>query len=182
MVLSIGDPEVRKALLTKTTEPKSLRDPLSECSSWSRCTKAVAGLQRQAKKIRSHAPFSVSEQESAEHFILQNVRSNAYGKEIKLLSKESKLPHHNKLHQLDLFLDTDGHLKVGGRLCHSTFSDSFKHPIVIPKEHYVTSLIIAHSHERVKPQGKGFTMNDTIPLSMCYLSQTQETARDPKND
>ena len=70
MVLSIGDPEVRKALLTKTTEPKSLRDPLSECSSWSRCTKAVAGLQRQAKKIRSHAPFSVSEQESAEHFIL----------------------------------------------------------------------------------------------------------------
>ena len=84
--LSIGDPEVRKAqtLLTQATEPKSLGDRLSKCSSWSRCTKAVARLQRRAKKIRSHAPSSVSEQESDEHFILQNVQSKDYWKEIKL--------------------------------------------------------------------------------------------------
>ncbi|KAK0139227.1 hypothetical protein N1851_024154 [Merluccius polli] len=38
-------------------------------------------------------------------------------------------------------------------------ADSFKQPIIIPKEHHVTMLIIAHNHEKTKHQGKGFTPN-----------------------
>lgn len=49
---------------------------------------------------------------------------------------------------------------MGGRLRHSSLADLFKHPTVIPKEHHVTTLIIAHNHEKTKHQGKGFTMNE----------------------
>lgn len=66
----------------------------------------------------------------------------------------------NKLHYLDVFIDTDGIVKVGGRLRLSSLSDSLKHPIIIPKDHHVTKLIIAHSHEMTKHQGKGFTANE----------------------
>lgn len=157
--LPIGDPEVKKAqtLQTKTTELVSLSDSLSKFSSWSRATKAVARLLRRAKKIKSHAPSTVSERENAECVIIKDLQSQAYEKEIKLLNKGSQLPHCNKLHHLDVFLDADGILKVGGRLRHA--SHSFKHPIVIPKEHYATKLIIAHNHEKTKHQGKGFTIN-----------------------
>ncbi len=51
-------------------------------------------------------------------------------------------------------------LKVGGRLHHSSLPSSLKHPTIIPREHHVTKLIIAHCHERVNHQGKGFTMNE----------------------
>lgn len=42
----------------------------------------------------------------------------------------------------------------------SSLTDSFKHPVVIPKEHHVTKLIIAHKHEKTKHQGNGFTVNE----------------------
>lgn len=153
--LFIGDPEIKKVqtLQTKTTETMSLADRLSKFSSWSRAIKAVARLLRWAKKIISSALSTVSEQESAECVIIQDLQSPAYEKEIKLLNKGSQLPCHNKLHYLDVFLDTDGILKVGGRLRHSSLADPFKHPIVIPKEHHVTKVIIAYNHEKTKHQG-----------------------------
>lgn len=158
--LSIGDPEVRKTqtMLTKVTETFSLAERLSKFSSWAKAVKAVARLSRRVRKVKSNAPTTVSEQERAAHVIIQDVQKQTYGKEIKLLSKGSQLPHHNKLFHLDVFVDKDGLLKVGGRL--SSIKDSFKHPIVIPKEHHVTKLIISHCHDKVKHQGKGFTMNE----------------------
>lgn len=160
--LSIGDPEVRKAqtMLTQVTDTASLSERLCKFSSWSKAVKAVAHLIRRAKQIKSSVPASVSELESAERVIIGDVQSRAYEKEIKLLSKGNQLPRHSKLYHLDVFIDTDGLLKVGGRLKHSPMNDSFKHPIVIPKEHYVTKLIISHCHDKIKHQGKGFTTNE----------------------
>lgn len=163
--LPLGDPEVRKAqtLQTKTTEQVSLVDRFSKFSSWSQATKAVARLQ----KIKWDAPATVSEQESAKRAIIQDLQKQTYEKEIKLLNKGSQLPHYNKLHHLDVFIDTDGILKVGGRLHHSSHADSFKHPTV-----------------------KGFTMNEIrssgywIPgmrAIASYIRQCviQETSRGP---
>lgn len=157
---SLGDPEVRKTqtMLTKVTETFSLAERLSKFSSLSKAVKAVARLIRRAKKIKSDAPATVSEQENALHVIIQDVQKQTYGKEIKLLNQGNQLPHHNKLFHLDIFRDTDGLIKVGGRL--SAIKDSFKHPIVMPKDHHVTKLIIAHCHDKVKHQGKCFTINE----------------------
>lgn len=83
-----------------------------------------------------------------------------YQKEIDVLSQGKQLPSHSKLNHLDAFIEKDGMIKVGGRLSHSSYTHSFKHPLILPKEHHVTRLIIAHCHENVKHQGKGFTMNE----------------------
>ncbi|XP_026012239.1 uncharacterized protein LOC113014739 [Astatotilapia calliptera] len=159
--LTIGDPEVRKVqtMLTKVTDTVSLAECLSKFSSWSKAIKAVARLIRRARHIKSNASATVSEQKNAELVIIRRVQSQAYEQEIKQLKKGEQLPHHNKLFKLDIFMDTDGLLKVGGRLQHAT-SDTFKHPIVIPKEHCTAKLIISHCHDKVKHQGKGFTINE----------------------
>lgn len=110
-------------MLTKVTDTVSLAECLSKFSSWSKAIKAVAHLIRRAKKIKSNTPASVSEQENAEHIIIRDVQTQTYGPEIKLLDKGKPLPHHNKLFKLDVFMDTDGLLKVGGRLQHSPIND-----------------------------------------------------------
>ncbi|XP_028314916.1 uncharacterized protein LOC114470784 [Gouania willdenowi] len=161
--LAIGDPEVRKevqTLLTKATDTTTLADRLSKFSSWSNAVKAVAQLIRRAKQIKSNTPTTVSEQENAENVIIRDVQCHTYGQEINLLKRGKRLPHHTKLYKLDIFMDSDGLLKVGGRLRHSPDNDSFKHPIVIPKDHYAAKLIISHCHNKVKHQGKGFTINE----------------------
>ncbi|XP_060766516.1 uncharacterized protein LOC132874384 [Neoarius graeffei] len=42
----------------------------------------------------------------------------------------------------------------------ATLPDSIKHPAIIPKDHHVAKMIIAHHHERMKHQGKGLTINN----------------------
>ncbi|KAI2646573.1 6-phospho-beta-galactosidase [Labeo rohita] len=53
-----------------------------------------------------------------------------------------------------------GVLKVGGRLCDASLPSSVKHPVIIPKGHHLTKMIISQCHENVKHQEKGLTVNE----------------------
>lgn len=46
------------------------------------------------------------------------------------------------------FLDSQGLLRVGGRLRHSDMTDNEKHPIILPKSHHVTDMIIDYYHQK----------------------------------
>ncbi|GFS89331.1 integrase catalytic domain-containing protein [Trichonephila clavipes] len=53
----------------------------------------------------------------------------------------------DKLQSLNVFLDSEGILRVGGRLrLQQTLKFEQKHPMLIPKEHHFTSLVIRHFH------------------------------------
>ncbi|GFV79868.1 integrase catalytic domain-containing protein [Trichonephila clavipes] len=53
----------------------------------------------------------------------------------------------NKLQSLNVFLDSEGILRVGGRLrLQQTLKFEQKHPMFIPKKYLFTSLIIRHFH------------------------------------
>ena len=47
---------------------------------------------------------------------------------------ESRLKRNSKISQLDLLMDEDGVLCVGGRLCKSYLNDGCKHPVLLPVE------------------------------------------------
>lgn len=102
---------------------------------------------------------TVQEREDAKMIILKDLQTQVYSEEIKCLKKGSQLPPQSRLYQMDAFIDQDGVLKVGGRLRHSHLPTTEKHPIIIPKDHPITKMIIAHYHEQVRHQGKGLTIN-----------------------
>lgn len=159
--LKVGDPEVKQAqVLSAETVEISLSDHLSKLSSWSGAVQAVARLIRRAKGNKSSNYSTVAEREHATCIIIKDLQSNTYVKDIKLLSKGAQLSPNSKLYHLDAFLDREGLLKVGGRLCNAPLPSSVKHPVIIPKDHYITKMIISQCHENVKHQGKGLTINE----------------------
>ena len=61
---------------------------------------------------------------------------------------------------LDLFLDDTGIVRSRGRIAKSLhFSEDVRSPILLPKAHHVTSLVIQHHHNKCKHMGLGTTVS-----------------------
>ena len=57
------------------------------------------------------------------------------------------------LYQLDRYIDDAGIVRVGGRLHQSNLSSKEKHPVILPKNHHVSKLLLRFYHEEVHHQG-----------------------------
>jgi hypothetical protein len=148
--LLIGDPEVKiKSTCLKTITSVSILDKLKVVSSWTMLKRAVARLQRRAKGIKCHKESTLEEQHKAALFILM------------ILQKDT-LPNeaHNSLNKLNPITCEDGLLRVGGRLQNSSLQNNVKHPIILPKGHFISRLIIDHYHKKIYHQGRGMTLNE----------------------
>ena len=55
--------------------------------------------------------------------------------------------------QFRLFLDSDGIWRCGGQLANANAPYSTRFPILLPKNHQMTHLILQHAHERVLHEG-----------------------------
>lgn len=95
-------------------------------------------------KNRTHT--EVAQTCYTERVIIKLVQSEAFPHEIKVLQKGKSLPASNSLCNLDPYLDSDGLLRVGGRIHLADLSESEKHPIILPASHHFTKLFIKHLH------------------------------------
>ena len=69
------------------------------------------------------------------------------------------LDRRSKISRLDPFLDKDGIICVRGMLGICFISNNCKHPILLPKDGKVTTLIIQHHHKMAAHGGHGITLN-----------------------
>ena len=68
--------------------------------------------------------------------------------------------------KLDPFLDDHEIIRVDGRISQSRMEYKLKHPILLPKNGHVTSVIIDFYHRRVGRGGRGMTINEI--RSNCF--------------
>lgn len=87
-------------------------------------------------------PLTSEEIQSA-LFILVKYTQQVHFKE-EIDSKRFSKP----LRKLQVFVDENGLLRVGGRLKHSSLSYDVKHPMLLPRSSELTRLIIRHFHEK----------------------------------
>ncbi|XP_078364035.1 uncharacterized protein LOC144648306 [Oculina patagonica] len=73
---------------------------------------------------------------------------------VKERKKSLKKSH---LYRLDPYVDDAGVLRVGGRLRQTNLSSKEKHPVILPKGHHVSKLLLRHYHEEVHHQGRQIT-------------------------
>ena len=62
--------------------------------------------------------------------------------------------------QFGLFIDKDGLYRCQGRLSNADLTISAKHPILLPKKHHLTVLLVKHSHKRVMHNGVKETLTE----------------------
>lgn len=98
---------------------------------------------------RNFGPLTVQELNAALVQLLRVTQTECFHNEIQHLNQSKQLSSKSKILSLTPFLDQDGLLRVGGRLALSKFNYNKKHPILLPKSHHLTTLILRHEHEKL---------------------------------
>ncbi|XP_071482161.1 uncharacterized protein [Diadema antillarum] len=182
------DPELKKSHVhTSHVSPSFLHSSrLDRFSTWHKAKRAVANcmlfiarLRQRCEEKRNKNHNKRSEEEAinverlkiAEIEIVRLVQRETFPEEIQALSvisrgddltmrqKTRQMKMTSRLRQLDPFLDDRGILRVGGRIRKCDEPYEKKHPVILPRQHHVTELVIRHCHEQTAHQGRGTTLN-----------------------
>lgn len=146
-----------------TTNPPTC-EILTRYSSWIKLVHVVALIFRfynhcktraSSEKEYRHQPKSVSlpsisvspsikELDEAKTRIILLAQQESFSSDIVSLQNEKTLSHH--LQKLSPFLDSARLIRLRGRLKNADISYNAKHPILLPKNHFVTRILIDHYH------------------------------------
>ena len=181
------DPEVKGPIVfaNEVSESFPLTAVIQRCSSWDRLKRIVAWCLRYKTKLREAVekkrsgksienetrghivPVGVSEIKTAEREILKHVQEQCLKQERKRLSINDKTSCSKKSKELKrsstiLKLDPvmrEGLLRVGGRLDRAPIDQNAKHPVILPKDHPIVTLIVNHYHRLSGHSGLEYTLS-----------------------
>lgn len=127
-------------------------DLMKRYSSYSRLIRIVAYILRfrtncTPTQTKISGMISNAEWAKAEIVVLRLVQKLSFPQEYDSIENNRLLPRNSKILQLSPFLDSDGLMRVQGRLQNASVNQSQKHPIILPKHHHVTKLIIRRYHQ-----------------------------------
>ena len=170
-VLSETDPEVRASYATATESQAESSLPKPErFSSWLKLKRVVAWMVRFVRNLASRVqpqhyspasgPLSASELDRAETIILQDVQSQHFSEEIRALKSGETTGKSNRLQHVTPFLDSEGVLRVSGRLGNAPLAYTSKYPAIIPADGQVSRLVILDAHQQVFHSGVERTLTE----------------------
>lgn len=138
---------VTSALMTSSDNKRiPLVERFSTLTPLLRSTAYVHRLLRDGRQYLGTTTVSTQELETALLFHIREAQGNAFKSEINALRSRSSVDATSKLLTLNPFLDGNHTLRVGGRLTNSELSYDQKHPIILPRESTLASLIIDYTH------------------------------------
>ncbi|UYV82191.1 hypothetical protein LAZ67_21001303 [Cordylochernes scorpioides] len=111
------------------------------------------------KEISERTSIFTSELTSSIHNIIRFIQSSEFQSEITCCKQKKSLPTNSRLLSLNPFIDESGLLRVGGRLRHSNLQFDEKHPIILPRDHFITELIVRQCHLDHLHSGLQLTMS-----------------------
>ncbi|XP_011858176.1 PREDICTED: uncharacterized protein LOC105555744 [Vollenhovia emeryi] len=97
--------------------------------------------------------------EKARLFWIQATQATYFSHELKALQADSPLAKAHAFNRLTAYIDAQGVIRVGGRLAHAALSLDATHPVILPRHSQLSSLIIAHAHQRTLHGGTQLTLS-----------------------
>lgn len=144
---------------------------LTQYSSWPKLLRVTAYCKRfidafhvkYSKDSRAKLKFTqpglnAIEIARASKVLIKLVQAEFFAVELKSLTQGSSVPLKSPLNRLNPFLDSEGIVRIGGRLHNAPISYDEKHPILIPR-HQVGELLASHAHLRSLHGGLQLTMH-----------------------
>ena len=103
-------------------------------------------LKRKLSPAREGKHLTGPEVRDAEHWLMKQSQITSFPAERTSLLKDSNMPASSRLLALHPFLDSEGLLRVGGRLTHSALSKSQQHPIILDSKDLLTRKYFNYMH------------------------------------
>lgn len=113
---------------------------------------------RRQPSLHPNVFVSVEEIENAKEILAKTAQQEMFNDELKELTQTRTISNKSPLRLLGPFLDQKGIIRLGGRLGHSSEEYQTKHPIILPKTHPLTRLIMQHYHELCLHSGPRMTL------------------------
>ncbi|XP_033250921.1 uncharacterized protein LOC117189948 [Drosophila miranda] len=146
--------EVKTNCLSTLAESQ-LDNPLEELiarvSSWWKLVHTIGYVLRFIQRTkhpsrdRSSQSLTFHEIRTARILCLRYAQT-CFQDDYQLLLAKKPLRSRSQLVKLSPIIDKDNLLRVGGRLHHSQLPEEAKHPVLLPKTHCITKLILEHEH------------------------------------
>ncbi|XP_051165958.1 uncharacterized protein LOC127284527 [Leptopilina boulardi] len=154
-------PERKKNKVMIVTDKSARLNLWSRYSSLSKLINVVAYCLRFLRKTKGQNQFpeqlTPDEISEAYNRIIFLIQRQEFPDEIRQLEKGEELTKRSKLRKLKPIIHEEL-LKVGGRIKKSLISSDKKQPILLPKTHPVTDLIIRDTHEKNMHSGVNGTL------------------------
>ena len=142
-------------LATTLIENVWIFDP-KKYSKWLKATRVLAWIQRYVNNCklsgnhRELGELRVDEITEAEIKIIKTMQQNEFAEEYKCLTLGKELSTSSKILPLNPRIDENGLIRSGGRLENADYlSFDVKYPITLPRENWITKLIVNYYHEKV---------------------------------
>ena len=135
-------------------------EPLFPVERWSSLRKAVrvvGWMHRFVHNVRNPSErrcgdLTTDELDVAQLALFRDVQRGVYSEEINMLSAGKALPRGSHLSKLTPFIDSEGLMRMKGRLQLSDLSYAEKHPVILPKCH-LAELLVREQHVLMRHAG-----------------------------
>ena len=107
---------------------------------------------------RASRHLTIEELVKAENYWISLSQRDHFSLEIESLKNKSLAPESSPLFVLHPFVDSDGLVRIGGRVRDAGISYASRHPIVLHGKHPITKLIILSEHLRLLHAGPTLVM------------------------
>ncbi|XP_061728118.1 LOW QUALITY PROTEIN: uncharacterized protein LOC133533173 [Cydia pomonella] len=144
-------------MLTSIDNEPSIID-FDRFSKYKRLQHTVAYVRRFINNCKPSLPKltgSLSSQELTDslHTLVKIAQQQSFASELETMRKGHRLSPRSHVITLNPFIDSQGLLRVGGRLDASDCSNEQKHPMLLHAKHTLTKLIFTHEHIRLLHAG-----------------------------
>ena len=173
LINPLTDTEIRPLITTSATEvSKDLMSTkrFERFSAWSTLMASVARLIHIARSFAQPTLDNTchgwhicgtgpteKELEKAKVLVIKSVQHECFLKELNCIARGQNLPSQSSLRKLRPVVDSNGLLRVGGRITQSELGMEETNPIIIPGRHRLATLLVCQHHDVVKHQGRHFT-------------------------
>ena len=140
--------ERRKTPVVNAVNAKQEVIDYTKFSSWRKLVRVTAWIQRLGRKVRERRGTNANDEANKHGTVTSDDLSKAELYWIKHAQRElhSKITS-GELKQFNPFVDTEGIIRVGGRLNKAIVTYDCKHPAMLPYKHWISLLITRHAHQ-----------------------------------
>ncbi|XP_062713943.1 uncharacterized protein LOC134290763 [Aedes albopictus] len=149
-------------------------------------------LHRRRRQSKVTGPLTRDELRTAEHYLIRQAQQDAFPDEIAILRKHDQqtvsLPKSSVLHNLTPWLDAGGLLRMRGRISSCEYAtEDAKNPIIMPRHHHATRLIITDYHHKFHHMNHETVVNELrqkyrIPRVRSAYFTVRKSCQKCKND